>query len=1697
MRSLFLSAAILLFYYTASAFEMRYEIPQPEVSPSGEVISASMFVTGEPGAPAIPVYPVKILLPPGTQASRVSIQYGERIELGDHLLPPVQQEWPISRSMTAVPTLRNPDLWTQPGELPQRDQSDFSTSYLAGYSILLTHACPVRYDPVTRQLSYYTDFTVVVETVPGSCEFSPKANARQRVINLIDNPTAIFDYQQSDTRPLTYDYLVIAPEEMSVYFLQLVDWRNGQGMLSQFVTIEEILAAWDGVDDAERLRNFLIAEYADNGFRYLLLGGDIELVPYRELFVHTWSFDDDLPSDFYFSGLDGNWDENQNGIWGEEDEEDWFGELAVGRASVSTMADAAAFVNKQLAYQQSPVVADLTGYLMVGEQVDDHPTWGGDHKDEMVSGSDNHGVETAGLPDNIDVSILYDREGEWIDTDLLFLLNNGVNMVNHMGHCGISAMMRLHNADITVDNLTADGFEHSFHIGYSQGCHAGAFDNNDCIVERATNLTTGFVAFIANSRYGLYQAGNEDGASQFFDREFYDALFGESISTLGEALLDSRDDLVVWAGNNDRMRWVFYELNLFGDPALRPWSREPLDLTATYDDVVGVGTTELPVQVNGDGLPAEGLLAAVVFNGVTVGRALTDGSGNALIEFDPALQYEGDYDLVISGWNCLPTYLPLSVTGVAGPYLVVSDIELDDSQGNDNGLPEAGEEFLFTISLLNVGVEEATGVNAFLISSSGYIEVTQESTTLPDILPGHQEIADTPFELRVASHITDLQNVFCNLTIWCDGGAWGEDIPLVLHVPLLELTSSDILDDDNGRLDPGETAPLEITVLNGGSGWATDYDVLLESPDPQVTVDIAVDTLQQLLPDEETQLTFQLTAGAEIQPGDLVTLVLTMTPAFGPVVSIEVPIIIGLREEGFESGDFSSYEWDHSGDAYWFITGDESFEGSYSARSGPIEHGQTTTLELEQYVLMEGTIDFHCRASTQQYQDLLRFYIDDVEQMQLSGESGWVEGTFFVTSGWHTYKWSYIKSVNISHGEDCIWLDSIIFPPSGVSLPPDLTLNPNSITAYADYAENADTYFLIGNQGEIPLEFALSFETIELREFSDDMENGEGGWTHSGSGDPWHLSTRRSHSPGHAWYLGEEGDWLYQDGQYCNLISPAFMAPNDSELRFWHWGEMETADTLARDGGFLSISVDGGDWQLIEPVGGYPCQIAPSVNSPFPAGTGCYSGSYDWEEAVFDLSPWAGDNVQLSFRFGSNPALNYEGWFIDDVSVTSDSPDWISYQPSSGVVNSDQVMTVYLQFQGGVLADTLLSGNMLLASNDPYNPAVTIPISFQVGPYDHWPLIEITPTELAYTVEFIQDTTAQLTIANSGIDPLNFSLSFGDVSLRDFSDDMENGEGDWTHDGLDDPWHLTTHDNHSPEHAWYVGLEDLWQYHDNQYARLITPTFTVTNDAQLRFWHRGEMEADTTAATDAGILEVSVNGGGWLPLTPVDEYPGVVAAGVGSPFPVGTGCYTGSWEWEEALFDLNHWAGDTLQIGFLFGSNASVVMEGWYIDDLQVAGSAPEWISYQPGSGSVAGEEEMSIAFQFLSAGYEDTTLTGSLLVESNDPFTPQVTVPVSFTVGPDEGVEEIQPLTFRLDQNYPNPFNPITRISFCLPHAAPVLLEVFDLRGRLIRQLVDSVQPAGAQIISFDAAELASGIYFYRMTADDYVAVRKMMLIR
>jgi len=88
-------------------------------------------------------------------------------------------------------------------------------------------------------------------------------------------------------------------------------------------------------------------------------------------------------------------------------------------------------------------------------------------------------------------------------------------------------------------------------------------------------------------------------------------------------------------------------------------------------------------------------------------------------------------------------------------------------------------------------------------------------------------------------------------------------------------------------------------------------------------------------------------------------------------------------------------------------------------------------------------------------------------------------------------------------------------------------------------------------------------------------------------------------------------------------------------------------------------------------------------------------------------------------------------------------------------------------------------------------------------------------------------------------------------------------------------------------------------------------------------------------------------------------------------------------------------------------------------------------------------------------------------------------------------------PKEFSLTQNYPNPFNPVTKIVYQLPHQSYVTLSVYDGAGKLVKVLVDGMQSQLVNTVEFNASDLSSGVYFYKITAGDFTSVKKMVLVK
>lgn len=94
-------------------------------------------------------------------------------------------------------------------------------------------------------------------------------------------------------------------------------------------------------------------------------------------------------------------------------------------------------------------------------------------------------------------------------------------------------------------------------------------------------------------------------------------------------------------------------------------------------------------------------------------------------------------------------------------------------------------------------------------------------------------------------------------------------------------------------------------------------------------------------------------------------------------------------------------------------------------------------------------------------------------------------------------------------------------------------------------------------------------------------------------------------------------------------------------------------------------------------------------------------------------------------------------------------------------------------------------------------------------------------------------------------------------------------------------------------------------------------------------------------------------------------------------------------------------------------------------------------------------------------------------------------------------GISQTVPDGFNLEQNYPNPFNPSTKISYSLPKTGLTTLSIYDVSGKMIKQLVNSVQNTGSYTSEFDAAGYSSGVYFYVLRSGEYSITKKMILLK
>lgn len=502
--------------------------------------------------------------------------------------------------------------------------------------------------PVTVDAEGQLYFTADLEVVVGDRQIASH--------ELLDPETVLYEHNSTRRATSTLadspEYVIVTGETLVPAFEALARYKRETGYRTEIALMEDIRATYGGRDDAEKLREYLIAFHALGG-RYVLLGGDETIVPIRYAYHYRA---DELPPltelqvcDLYFADLTGQWDVDNDGIWGEryDDQADLYGELLVGRLPLRDTAEVRRYVDKLIAYETRPGDGDpsyLTGsFFFSSDQMRDYGP-GGQHA-RIASAFPTRfaidtlmGVEQASGDDPAPTNLS--------PTELTDPLSNGYGIVNIVAHGRSDGfVVKSSNYNEWPKAYLLTGETSGEHAGldsindrgrpsfwYSLACDNGGYDLSTYYGYTAPSLCRsllgkeagGAVGFIAQSRWGWV------GTSHLLHKAFFDLLFAYPDRPASEAYAGVKDAYYYY-------RDLVLGQNYYGDPTVVVYADipEPLELSLKLDGAA------LKASVTQNGVPVAGCRVILADTDHALAEFVTDGSGEIVLPepLDPETEY--------------------------------------------------------------------------------------------------------------------------------------------------------------------------------------------------------------------------------------------------------------------------------------------------------------------------------------------------------------------------------------------------------------------------------------------------------------------------------------------------------------------------------------------------------------------------------------------------------------------------------------------------------------------------------------------------------------------------------------------------------------------------------------------------------------------------------------------------------------------------------------------------------------------------------------------------------------------------------------------------------------------------------------------------------------------------------------------------
>ena len=451
-------------------------------------------------------------------------------------------------------------------------------------------------------------------------------------------------------------YLIITTDALASEFQPFAEWKRRLGLPSTVKTIEALQSEYPAAaDDAERMRLWIRDQYTGPGARWVLLGGTAALVPTRYAYSQFYG-GALIPTDLYFSCLDGSWNADGDALWGEGyasasdpgDDADLLPEVWVGRAPVTTATEAQAFVVHSMQAALEPALPRPPRALLAAEvlfpqvwsQGDPVALDGAQLAEELLPRLNAGGFASRRLYEN-HLDPLWAAGSEplgrqaFLDAfddghDLVLVFDAETQTELGMGGSEVASV-----PDIVA--LTNTVPRSHVYLWGGEGPLGPDSPIGPAFFHAPGGSPGGAVTVV-----GLTQLAFPTALRAYAD-EYFRLLVDENVKALGETLGRSRLPFVQFSAYDGVNRWTQMSLAMFGDPQLSLPRRAAKNLALSAPSTVGVGGGGIPVHVTEDGVARQGVVVTAYREAEGITTAATDAQGDAIVPFVP--QGLGDVSL--------------------------------------------------------------------------------------------------------------------------------------------------------------------------------------------------------------------------------------------------------------------------------------------------------------------------------------------------------------------------------------------------------------------------------------------------------------------------------------------------------------------------------------------------------------------------------------------------------------------------------------------------------------------------------------------------------------------------------------------------------------------------------------------------------------------------------------------------------------------------------------------------------------------------------------------------------------------------------------------------------------------------------------------------------------------------------------------